>query len=371
MINKTLWLIQTSYFCLNEASTMTENKNIKMTELSQLGEFGLIQKLTGKILLKNSETIKGVGDDAAVLFFPEEQIVVTNDLLIEGIHFNLAYVPLKHLGYKAAIVNISDVLAMNAIPRQLIVSFAVSNRFGVEALEELYDGIKAACDYYHVDLVGGDTTSSPKGLFLSVSAIGGAKKENIVYRKGAGKNDILCVTGTLGAAYMGLQLLERENKIFLSDPKIQPQLEGYDYILQRQLRPEARIDLIRFFRDKKIIPTSMIDISDGLSSETIHLCNNSGVGCNIFEDKIPIADETVQVANEFGIEPLMCALNGGEDYELLFSVKPSDYEKIIDNPEISVIGHFTGENDGFRIVMQNGSSLDLSPKGWNSFDGIK
>jgi thiamine-monophosphate kinase len=350
---------------------MAENSNTQITELSQLGEFGLIQKLTNDIIIKNTETVKGIGDDSAVLSYPDEQIVVTNDLLIEGIHFNLAYTPLKHLGYKAAIVNISDVLAMNAIPKQLIVSFAVSNRFGVEAMEDLYYGIKSACNLYQVDLVGGDTCSSQKGLFLSITAIGSARKENIVYRKGARKNDILCVTGNLGAAYIGLQLLERENKIFLSDPQIQPQLEGYDYILQRQLRPEARIDIVRFFRDYNIVPTSMIDISDGLSSETIHLCNNSGIGCNIFEDKIPIAGETAQTAGEFGIEPLMCALNGGEDYELLFSVAPFDYEKIRENSEITAIGHFTGDNDGLKLFMQNGTSIDLSPNGWNSFDGKK
>lgn len=350
---------------------MTVKNTAKITELSQLGEFGLIQKLTNDIILRNIETVKGVGDDAAVLYYPGEQIVVTNDLLIEGIHFNLAYVPLKHLGYKAAIVNISDILAMNAIPKQLIVSFAVSNRFGVEALEELYLGIKTACNFYKVDIVGGDTCSSQKGLFLSVTAIGSAQKENIVYRKGAKENDILCVTGNLGAAYLGLQLLERENKIYLSDPQIQPQLEGYDYILQKQLRPEARIDIIRYFKDNNIVPTSMIDISDGLSSETIHLCNNSGIGCNIFEDKIPFAEETVLAAGEFGIEPLMCALNGGEDYELLFSVTPSDFVKIQENPLITAIGHFAGKDDSLKLVMQNGSSIELSPKGWNSFDEKK
>lgn len=253
----------------------------------------------------------------------------------------MGYTPLKHLGYKAVVVNVSDVFAMNAIPRQIVVSLAVSNRFNLEAIEELYKGIYIACDEYGVDLVGGDTTSSTKGLFLSITAIGGAPKENLVYRSGANENDILCVTGDLGGAYMGLQLLERENQMFKVDPQIQPDLTGNDYILQRQLRPQARMDIINYFKYEGIKPTSMIDISDGLSSETIHLCMNSDKGCKIFEDKIPIAKETASMANEFGLEPAICALNGGEDYELLFSIKPSDYEKIKSNVSITAIGHFT------------------------------
>jgi len=342
-------------------------KSKKNTGLNEIGEFGLIQKLTKDFNLNNIQTIKGIGDDAAVLNYNDEQIVVTNDLLIEGVHFNLAYTPLKHLGYKAAVVNISDVLAMNAFPRQLLVSFAASNRFGIEALEELYLGIKIACEEYNVDLVGGDTTSSQKGLFLSITAIGGAQKEEIVYRGGAKTNDIICVTGNLGAAYMGLQLLERENRIFLEDPMIQPNLDGYDYILQRQLRPVARMDIIKYLKEKGIKPTSMIDISDGLSSETIHLCTNSGLGCMLFAEKIPFTDETASMAAEINMEPIVCALNGGEDYELLFSIEPSDFEKIRDNNEITPIGHFVPKEEGVKLMLNNTQSIDLSPKGWNSF----
>jgi thiamine-monophosphate kinase len=344
-----------------------QEQDSKKNSLEEIGEFGLIQKLTNNIKLKNIQSIKGVGDDAAVLAFSGEQIVVTNDLLVEGIHFNLAYTPLKHLGYKAVVVNVSDVIAMNAFPRQIIVSLAVSNRFGVDAIEELYEGIKIACDEYDIDLVGGDTSSSPKGLFLSITAIGSAFKEDIVYRSGAAVNDILCVTGNLGASYIGLQLLERENRIFLEDPQIQPNLVGYDYILQRQLRPQARIDIISYFREKEIKPTSMIDISDGLSSETIHLCNNSSLGCNLFAEKFPIASETKEMAEEFNIEPVVCALNGGEDYELLFSLSPADYEKVKNNSEITAIGHFTAREKGLKLILSNEQVVDLSPKGWNAF----
>jgi thiamine-monophosphate kinase len=339
----------------------------KMTDISDLGEFGLIQRLTGDIMAKNSSTIKGIGDDAAVMQYEGEQIVATSDLMIEGIHFNLAYTPLKHLGYKAAVVNFSDVLAMNALPRQLIVSIAISNRFSVEALDELYDGIKYACKEYDVDLVGGDTSSSPKGMFLSATAIGSAKKGNIVFRNGAKAGDILCVTGDLGAAYAGLQLLERENEIFKSDPMIQPRLEGYDYILQRQLRPRARIDIIRFFNEEGLIPGSMIDISDGLSSEIVHLSTSSGLGCKLFEEKIPIAQETGELAGELEMESLIFALNGGEDYELLFSVSPGDFEKIKDNKDISPIGHFTPKEQGIHLILRNGSSIELFSKGYNAF----
>jgi len=345
---------------------MSENKQ-QITDISELGEFGLIQRLTQDFTLRNIQSIKGIGDDAAVLAYVGEQIVVTNDLLIEGVHFNLAYTPLKHLGYKAAVVNISDILAMNAFPKQLLVSFAVSNRFGIEALEELYQGIKIACEEYGTDLVGGDTSSSQKGLFLSVTAIGSAQKDEIVYRSGAKVNDILCVTGNLGAAYMGLQLLERENRIFLQDPMIQPNLDGFDYILERQLRPRARIDIIKYLKEIRVRPTSMIDISDGLSSEIIHLCTNSGVGCMLFAEKIPIVDETSKMAAELNMEPIVCALNGGEDYELLFSISPSDYEKIKDNNEISVIGHFVPQEEGLKLVLSNVQVVDLSPKGWNAF----
>lgn len=341
---------------------MTEQNDKKITEISELGEFGLIQALTKDIVIKNVQTIKGVGDDAAVLAFIDEQIVVTNDLLIEGIHFNLAYTPLKHLGYKSVVINVSDVLAMNAFPKQILVSFAVSNRFGLEALTELYSGIKLACLDYGIDLVGGDTSPSQKGLFISITAIGSAAKEEIVYRQGAKLNDIICVTGNLGAAFMGLQLLERENKIFQEDPLIQPNLEGFDYILERQLRPLARMDIIRFFRKHHIKPTSMIDVSDGLSSDLNHLCLSSGLGCRIFEEKIPISQETYKMAGEFGFEPIVAVLNGGEDYELLFSVSPSEYRIIQDNPEIKAIGHFTKKEEGVKLVMENGTSIEISPK---------
>ncbi|MDF1547338.1 MAG: thiamine-phosphate kinase [Bacteroidales bacterium] len=346
---------------------MDKNKTDNKTELADLGEFGLIKRLTENIQLRNNQTVMGVGDDACVLEYSEEQLVVTNDLLIEGVHFDLGYTPLMHLGYKAVVVNVSDVLAMNAFPKQVLVSIAVSNRFGLEAIEELYKGIHLACKDYGVDLVGGDTSSSTKGLFLSITAIGSAPKERIVYRSGAGLNDILCVSGDLGGAYMGLQLLERENQIFRADPNIQPDLSGNDYVLQRQLRPQARIDIITFLKKQDIIPSSMIDISDGLSSEAIHLCLNSGLGCKIFEDKIPIAMETDSLAEEFGIESAVCALNGGEDYELLFSIKPADYEKIKSNPSISAIGHFTDKAEGMSVVGKNGAKIPLNAQGWNAF----
>jgi thiamine-monophosphate kinase len=347
------------------------HKNIAMadnrTSLEALGEFGLIAKLTENIKLKNKQSVKGVGDDAAVLDFGGEQVVITNDLLVEGVHFDLGYTPLKHLGYKLVVVNVSDVLAMNAVPRQIVVSLAVSNRFNLEAIEELYKGIYIACDEYGVDLVGGDTTSSTKGLFLSVTAIGSSPKEKLVYRTGANENDILCVTGDLGGAYMGLQLLERENQLFKADPEIQPDLSGNDYILQRQLRPRARMDIINYLNAEGIRPTSMIDISDGLSSEAIHLCVNSGKGCKVFEHKIPIAPETVAMADEFGIEPAICALNGGEDYELLFSIKPSDYEKIRSNASITAVGHFTSKSEGMNLVGKDGTKIPLDAQGWNAF----
>ncbi|MBN1251988.1 MAG: thiamine-phosphate kinase [Bacteroidales bacterium] len=338
-----------------------------MAELSELGEFGLIKHLTKDIKIINEQTIKGVGDDAAVLDYSDEKIVITSDLLVEGVHFDLAYVPLKHLGYKAVVVNISDVIAMNAKPRQIIVSIAISNRFGLEAIDELYSGIHLACKNYGVDLVGGDTTSSKQGLFISITAIGGAKQEEIVYRSTAKENDLICVTGDLGAAYMGLQLLERENEIFKADPQIQPDLSGYNYILQRQLKPEARYDVCNYLNNNNITPNSLIDISDGLSSEIMHICNNSNVGCQIYEDKIPINDETIKMAEEFGINPLVCALNGGEDYELLFTVDLNDYEKLKANNQISVIGHITKQNQGTNMIRLDNSIMDLSAEGWNAF----
>ena len=341
------------------------DKERKQTNISELGEFGLIDRLTKAITIKNDSTIKGIGDDAAILDFKEKQVVVSSDLLTEGIHFNLMYVPLKHLGYKAVVVNLSDILAMNAVPKQVTVSMAVSGKFSVEALEELYEGIHLACEQYNVDLVGGDTTSSLTGLTLSVTAIGEAEKDDIVMRSGAKPNDILCVSGDLGGAYMGLQLLERENEVFKVNENMQPKLDGYDYILERQLKPEARGDIIAAFKRLGIKPTSMIDISDGLSSEIMHLCKNSGVGCSLFEDKVPMDYQTKQMAEEFNINPLVAALNGGEDYELLFTLPLDDYEKIKNDPDFTVIGHMTEAGEGVNLQTTGGSSIPLEAQGWN------
>ena len=341
------------------------NKERKQTNISELGEFGLIDRLTNQVQLKNKSTIKGVGDDAAILDYDNKQIVVTTDLLTEGIHFNLMYVPLKHLGYKAVIVNLSDVYAMNAKPKQITVSIAISSKFSVEAVEELYSGIYLACEKYGVDLIGGDTTSSLTGLTISITALGEVEKEKIVFRSGAKPNDLLCVTGDLGGAYMGLQLLERENEVFKVNQHIQPQLEGYDYILERQLKPEARADIVAAFEKLEIKPTAMIDISDGLSSEILHLCKNSKVGCNLYEDKIPMDFQTKQMAEEMNINPLVAALNGGEDYELLFTISQSDYEKIKNDPDFTIIGHMTEEADGANLVTGSGAAIALEAQGWN------
>ena len=319
---------------------MFENKNNR-TELSSLGEFALIDQISGNTEIKNKESIKGIGDDAAIIDNGDKLTVITTDMLVEGVHFDLTFHPLKHLGYKSVVVNLSDVYAMNAFPKQIVVAIAISNRFSLEAVEELYAGIQLACEHYKVDLVGGDTTSSTSGLIISVTAIGIADKGTIVYRNGAKENDLLCVSGDLGGAYVGLQLLEREKKIFLENPKIQPELTGSDYILEKQLKPEARKDIIEKLNVLGVKPTSMIDISDGLSSETFHLCNQSGVGCNIYEDKIPIDPQTFERAREFNLDPTVCALNGGEDYELLFTIDQKDYEKLREHLDISIIGHMT------------------------------
>lgn len=332
--------------------------------IESLGEFGLIDHLTNKIVLKNSSTIKGVGDDAAILNFGKESVVVTTDLLTEGVHFNLMYVPLKHLGYKAVVVNLSDVYAMNATPKQITVSIAISKRFDLAAIEQIYEGIHLACETYGVDLIGGDTTSSLTGLTISITAIGSVAQEKLVYRSGAQPNDLLCVTGDLGGAYMGLQLLERENEVFKVNPKIQPKLEGYDYILQRQLKPEARKDMVEAFVKMGIQPTSMIDISDGLSSEILHLCKNSGVGCHLYEEKIPYADQTKALAEEFNINPIVAALNGGEDYELLFTLPLADYDKFKNDPDITIIGHMTPKEEGTMLVTTGGSLIPLQAQGW-------
>lgn len=338
---------------------------MKQTPLSDLGEFGLIDRLTNQIQIKNTSTLVGVGDDAAVLSFPDKKIVVTTDLLTEGIHFNLMYVPLKHLGYKAVVVNLSDVYAMNASPKQITVSIAISSKFSLEAIEELYSGIHQACEKYGVDLIGGDTTSSLTGLTISVTAIGEANEGELVYRNGARVNDLLCVSGDLGGAYMGLQLLERENEVFKVNPTTQPQFEGYDYILQRQLKPEARGDIKELFSTLKIKPTSMIDISDGLSSEILHLCKASKVGCKLFEEKVPLDGQTKQFAEELNINPLVAALNGGEDYELLFTVPLENYDLIKKEFDITIIGHITPESEGANLITTGGSVIPLQAQGWN------
>jgi len=340
----------------------------KRTELSDLGEFGLIDRLTAGFLKKNSSTIFGVGDDAAVLDRNKnEYTLVSTDALLEGIHFNLTYTPLKHLGYKAVAVNVSDICAMNGVAEQITVSLAVSNRFPLEAIEELYAGIKAACEVYKVDMVGGDTTSSLTGLCLSLTVIGRVKKNEIVYRSGAKENDLLCVSGDLGGAYMGLQILERENEVFKASPEIQPDLDGHDYILQRQLKPEARQDVISMLKELKVKPTSMIDISDGLASEILHLCKASRVGCHLYDEKIPIDAKTSMTAIEFNINPNTCALNGGEDYELLFTIDQKDYETVAANPNLTVIGHITNEADGRYLIDRNGAAVDLKAQGWQHF----
>ncbi len=341
------------------------NKEKSVTSISELGEFGLIDRITKPFQNINSSTIKGVGDDAAILDYGAKQVVVSTDLLIEGIHFNLMYVPLKHLGYKAVVVNLSDICAMNAVPKQITVSLAVSGKFSVEAIDKLYSGIKMACEKYNVDLVGGDTTSSLTGLVLSITVLGEVEKADVVFRSGAKPNDLLCVTGDLGGAYMGLQLLERENEVFKVNENMQPQLEGYDYILERQLKPEARVDIISAFTNLGIKPTSMIDISDGLSSEIHHLCKNSSVGCSIYEDKIVLDHQTRAMAEELNINPLVAALNGGEDYELLFTIDMKDYEKIKNDPDFTVIGHMTDLSDGINLITGAGSAIPLEAQGWN------
>lgn len=341
-------------------------ENTGRTELSSLGEFGLIKHLTQFIEVKNETTVKGIGDDAAVIDNRGKQTVVSTDMLVEGVHFDLMYVPLKHLGYKAVSVNVSDIYAMNATPKQITVSLAISNRFSVEALEELYAGIMAGCEKYKVDLVGGDTTSSKTGLVLSITVIGEADSEDLVYRDGAKEGDLLCVTGDLGAAYVGLQLLEREKKIFMESPGVQPDLEGNDYILERQLKPDARKDIPPLLKALEVKPTAMIDVSDGLASEILHLCTQSEVGCNLFEEKIPIDPTAYNMAREFNLDPTVCALSGGEDYELLFTIDQSDYPKIKANPNITVIGHMTHKKEGYNLITNGGTSHPLTAQGWDS-----
>lgn len=341
-------------------------KDKKETKISELGEFGLIKHLTQNISLKNSSSIKGAGDDAAVLNYEEKEIVVTTDLLLEGIHFNLVYTPLKHLGYKAAVVNFSDVYAMNAYPRQVTVSIAVSNKFSLESIEEIYSGIYLACERYNVDLIGGDTSSSVTGLTLSITAIGEIDKGRVVYRSTAQPNDLICVSGDLGAAYLGLQLLERERKLFEENSNVQPLLKGCEYLLKRQLKPEARKDIILLFKKLQMKPTSMIDISDGLASELLHICTSSNVGCKIFQDKIPIDNSAIDMAAELTLDHTICALHGGEDYELLFTISLNDFRKIENQPKISIIGHITNESDGINLITPDGNSVELNAQGWDA-----
>lgn len=344
----------------------------KRTSLDEIGEFGLIDRLTSSFTQHHSTTIKGVGDDAAVIRINEEEfMLVSTDTLVEDIHFNLMYTPLKHLGYKSVVVNLSDIYAMNGTPEQITVSIAVSSRFPAEALDELYAGIKHACSAYQVDLVGGDTTSSLSGLMISITALGRVRQEDVVYRSGAKENDLLVVSGDLGGAFMGLQVLEREKEVYAANPDAQPDLSGHDYILERQLKPEARKDIIQFLDELGVKPTSMIDISDGLASEVLHLCRASGVGCHVYDEKIPIDPTTYHAARDFNLDPSTCALNGGEDYELLFTIRQSDYEKIKGSPHMSIIGHMVDENAGIYIIDRAGALVPIQAQGWNHFDRSK
>ena len=345
---------------------MIEDKNETRTSLSELGEFGLIKHLTQNFGIQHKSTIKGVGDDAAVLEIKDKNILVTTDLLVEGVHFDLSYMPLKHLGYKAVVVNVSDIYAMNGIATQITVSIAVSNRFPLEAVEELYEGIHLACKTFGVDLVGGDTTSSTKGLLISITAIGEAKKEDIVYRNTAKENDLLVVTGDLGAAYLGLQVLEREKRVFEVNPNSQPDLTNYTYLIEKQLKPEARKDMVELLADLGVKPTAMIDISDGLSSEILHICTQSNVGCNLYEEKIPLDPQVISACEEFDLNSTTIALSGGEDYELLFTISQEDFPKIKGNPHLTVIGHITDENEGVNLVTRAGQQIKLTAQGWNA-----
>jgi len=347
---------------------MIEDKNQPRTSLSALGEFGLIEHLTKNFKIEQNSTIKGIGDDAAVLDFKNKSIVVTTDLLVEGVHFDLTYAPLKHLGYKAVVVNLSDVYAMNAKATQITVSIAVSNRFPLEALEALYAGIETAAKLYNVDVIGGDTSSSKTGLIISVTAIGEVEAGKQVYRTGAKPNDLLVVTGDLGGAYMGLQVLEREKEVFKVNPNNQPDMDAYAYIMERQLKPEARQDIVKLLADLDVTPTSMIDISDGLSSEILHICKQSNVGCDLYEDKIPLDPVVISTCEEFEIDSTMVALNGGEDYELLFTISQADFPKIKANPNLTVIGFIKEKETGVHLVTRADTQIPLKAQGWKNFD---
>ncbi len=358
------------YFCRTQSHLMKNNmeQQKKYTELSTLGEFGLIDRLTRSIKIKNSSTLKGVGDDAAVLNYKDKKILVSTDMLIQGIHFDLTYTPLKHLGYKAVASNVSDICAMNGTPRQIVISLALSNHFSVESVDELYEGIYLACNRYGIDLVGGDTTSSKTGLCINITILGEADAEDIVYRNTAQENQLICVSGDLGGAYMGLQLLEREKTVFNGQTEnSQPDFSGYEYILERQLKPEARVDILKLLKEKKIRPSAMIDISDGLASEMLHICKDSGIGCNIYEEKIPIDYQTYKMAEELNMNATVCALSGGEDYELLFTAPLEAYDTLITQEQISIIGHTTTAREGCHLITRDGNSFELKAQGWVNF----
>jgi thiamine-monophosphate kinase len=337
---------------------------MERTELNTLGEFGLIDRIKSKFTNKNAETIKGIGDDAAVIDIGDKYMLVTTDILLEGIHFDLSYTPLRHLGYKAVAVNLSDIAAMNGIAKQITVTIGLSNRISVEAIDELYEGIKFACDNYNVDLIGGDTSASTSGFVISITAIGFVDKDKIAYRNGAKPNDILCVTGDLGAAYFGLQTLEREKQVYLANPNMQPELTEKEYLVGKLLRPEARTDIIHELFDKGVVPSSMIDISDGLASELLHICTQSGVGAMVFEDKLPIEDITMLAATEFNVSPITAALNGGEDYQLLFTVKQSDFDKIKNMSDVLPIGYMT-QDTAVLLALNSGGTTAIKAQGWN------
>ena len=344
---------------------MFENK--ERTDIATLGEFGLIKHLTSQFSIRHESSIKGVGDDAAVLTFEDIQVLISTDLLLEGIHFDLAYVPLMHLGYKAVQVNLSDIYAMNGMATQITVSIGISSKFPLEAVEEIYKGIELACNKFNIDLIGGDTSTSKQGLVLSVTSIGYARAADICYRNGAQEGDLICVSGDLGAAYVGLQILEREKQIFLENPQLQPDLEGKDYIIERQLKPEGRKDIVDLLGQLQVKPTSMIDISDGLASEILHICTQSEKGCRLYEEKIPIDPMTYDTARELGLDPTVCALNGGEDYELLFTIRQADYDKIKHDVDISIIGHITDKNSGCVLISKSDVVHDIKAQGWNAF----
>ncbi len=343
---------------------MSENRS----EINQIGEFGLIERISSGIMLQNSSSIKGIGDDAAVIDAGGDYLLVSTDMLTEGVHFDLSYVPMQHLGYKSVVANVSDIAAMNGRPEQIVISLGLSNRFSVEAIDEFYRGVNAACKNYKVDLVGGDTTSSASGLIISITVVGRVAKNKVAYRSGARVNDILCVTGDLGGAYMGLQILEREKQVFLTNPEMKPQLENFEYMVGRQLKPEARTDIVYELAELGIVPTAMIDISDGLASELLHISKSSSVGIKIFEDKIPIDTKVYETAAiELNIDPVTCALNGGEDYELLFTIGQSDFEKIKNHPDIHFIGHIHDQPNQNLLITKQGTPIPLSAQGWNHF----